>query len=88
MADKNIQNGKMDNPEQYKTEKESLFDKYESEKNVDPIPMEDLKQEKEEEKNGSKIKSCSSTEEKYKADFETIKKKKLFGDKYDDGTRT
>lgn len=47
MADKNIQNGKMDNPEQYKTEKESLFDKYESEKNVDPIPVEDLKQEKE-----------------------------------------
>ncbi|KON89369.1 hypothetical protein AF332_22855 [Sporosarcina globispora] len=88
MADKNIQGGKMDNPEQYKTEKESLFDKHESERNVDPLPVEDLRQEKAEEKNGSKIKNSSSTEEKYKADFETIKKKKLFGEKYDDGTST
>jgi transposase len=88
MSDKKLQDGKMDRPEQYKTEKESIFDKFESEKNVDPLPVEDLNQEKEEEKNGSKIKSSSSTEEKYKADFETIEKKKLFGDKYDDGTRS
>ncbi|MDC7285959.1 hypothetical protein NXH56_08360 [Bifidobacterium thermophilum] len=40
----------MDHPEQYKTEKESLFDNFKEEKNVDPLPMEDLKQEKREER--------------------------------------
>lgn len=88
MGDKRMQEGKMDRPEQYKTDKESLFDKFESEKNVDPLPVEDLNQEMEEEKNGSNIKNSSSTEKKYKADFETIDKKKLFGDKYNDGTGT
>ncbi|WP_090830676.1 MULTISPECIES: hypothetical protein [unclassified Bacillus (in: firmicutes)] len=55
-----------DNPEQYPTENESLFDKFESEKNVDPIPMEDLKIEKREEKDGHHTKNSSSSNEKYK----------------------
>ncbi|MDM5315177.1 hypothetical protein QUF49_04165 [Fictibacillus sp. b24] len=63
---KKKQEKKMDNPEQYKTDKESLFDKFESEQNVDPIPMEDLKQEKREEKDKKSTKNSSSSEEKYK----------------------
>ena len=35
----------MDNPEQYPTENESLFDKFEIEQTVDPITIEDLKEE-------------------------------------------
>ncbi|RZT21680.1 hypothetical protein [Fictibacillus sp. BK138] len=64
--EKKKQKGKMDNPEQYDTDKESLFDKFESEKNVDPIPMEDLKQEKREEKDKKRTKDSSSSEKKYK----------------------
>jgi hypothetical protein len=60
------QRGKMDNPEQYETDKESLFDKFESERNVDPIPMEDLKEEKREEKDKKGTKDTSSSEKKYK----------------------
>ncbi|MBY6036877.1 hypothetical protein KUV80_09440 [Fictibacillus nanhaiensis] len=63
---KKKQKGKMDNPEQYKTDKVSLFDKFESERNVDSIPMEDLKQEKREEKDKKGTKDSSSSEEKYK----------------------
>jgi hypothetical protein len=59
------QKGLMDHPEQYETERESLFDRFESEKNVDPIPMEDLKQEKREEKDGHHTKDTSSSEKKY-----------------------
>ena len=67
MTDKNKnQKGKMDNPEQYDTDKESLFDKFESERNVDSIPMEDLKQEKREEKDKKGTKDSSSSEKKYK----------------------
>ncbi|WP_026675330.1 hypothetical protein [Alkalihalobacterium bogoriense] len=57
---------KLDHPEQYPTEKESLFDKFESQQTVDPIPMEDLKIEKREEKEKHKTKSDSSSEQKYK----------------------
>lgn len=58
-----------DNPEQYKTEHESLLDQYEEEQTVDPIPMEDLIMEAQEEKNKDQTKSNSSTEEKYRADY-------------------
>lgn len=58
-----------DHPEQYATEKESLFDKHEEEQTVDPIPMEDLNMEKQEEKRKDQTKSNSSTEEKYRADY-------------------
>lgn len=56
----------MDNPEQYPTENESLFDKFESELNVDPIPMEDLKEEQREEKAKHDTKNTSSSEKKYR----------------------
>ncbi len=56
----------MDNPEQYPTENESLFDKFESELNVDPIPMEDLKEELREEKAKHETKNTSSSEKKYR----------------------
>ena len=58
----------MDHPEQYKTNKESLHDKFESELTVDPIPMEDLNLEKHEEKHGRNTKDSSSSEEKFNVD--------------------
>lgn len=61
---------KMDNPEQYRTDKESLHDKFESELTVDPIPLEDLKQETHEEKNGQHTKDSSSSEKKFNVDYE------------------
>lgn len=63
---KKRQEKKMDNPEQYKTDKESIYDKFKSEQNVDSIPLEDLKQEKREEKDKEGTKNSSSSEEKYK----------------------
>ncbi|CAM3765874.1 YfhD family protein [Mesobacillus thioparans] len=62
----NTQN--MDNPEQYETRKKSLHDQFESELTVDPIPMEDLNQEKQEEKDGHHSKDSSSSEKKYNVD--------------------
>ncbi|GKU80772.1 hypothetical protein [Niallia sp. NCCP-28] len=56
----------MDHPEQYPTENESLFDKFKIEQTVDPIPMEDLKEEKQEEKAKHDTKDTSSSEKKYK----------------------
>lgn len=57
--------GKMDNPEQIDTEKESIYDKFEEEQNVDAIPLEDLKLEQREEKDKHATKNSSSSEEKY-----------------------
>lgn len=62
---KKLDQGKMDNPEQIDTEKESLYDKFEEEQNVDAIPLEDLKMEQREEKDKHKTKNSSSSEEKY-----------------------
>jgi hypothetical protein len=64
------QKGNRDHPEQYPTENESLFDMYESEQNVDPIPMEDLNMEKKEEKQKGQSKHSSSSANKYKSGFE------------------
>ncbi|WP_286232187.1 hypothetical protein [Neobacillus mesonae] len=58
--------GNMDSPEQYATEKESLFDKFKSEQTVDPIPVEDLNEEKHEEKAKHNSKTTSSSEKKYR----------------------
>ncbi|HWJ76945.1 MAG TPA: hypothetical protein VNR61_02580 [Niallia sp.] len=55
----------MDNPEQYPTENESIFDMFESEQTVDPIPMEDLKEELREEKAKHDTKDTSSSEKKF-----------------------
>ncbi|CAJ1315460.1 hypothetical protein PTI45_00381 [Paenibacillus nuruki] len=59
------QQGKRDHPEHYPTENESLFDRFESEQNVDPMPMEDLNMEKKEEKDKDATKSSSSSENAY-----------------------
>lgn len=64
----NTQN--MDNPEQYETTKKSLHDRFESELTVDSIPMEDLKQEKKEEKDGHHTKDSSSSEKKFNVDYD------------------
>jgi hypothetical protein len=64
------QKGNRDHPEQYPTEKESLFDMYESERTVDPIPMEDKKMETQEEKEKEATKNSSSSANKYKSGFE------------------
>jgi hypothetical protein len=58
--------GDMDHPEQYPTENDSLFDLYESERTVDPIPMEDLNMEQKEEKQKEATKHNSSSKKKYK----------------------
>ncbi|MCA0757118.1 hypothetical protein KP806_18810 [Paenibacillus sp. N4] len=65
-ADRAERKGKRDHPEQYPTEKESLFDMYKSQQTVDPIPVEDLKLQVEDEKNKEETKHRSSSENKYK----------------------
>ena len=55
----------MDNPENLKTDKESIYDMHEDMKNVDPIPLEDLKMEEREEKKHHDTKNRSSSEDKY-----------------------
>ena len=54
----------MDNPENLRTDKESIYDMHEDMKNVDSIPLEDLKMEQNEERNHRDTKSNSSSEEK------------------------
>lgn len=56
----------MDNPENLRTEKESIYDMHKDMQTVDPIPLEDLKMEEREEKHHHETKSNSSSEEKYK----------------------
>ncbi|QHW33686.1 hypothetical protein GZH47_24735 [Paenibacillus rhizovicinus] len=60
------QQGKRDNPEGVPTEKESLFDKFASERTVDPIPVEDQTIEQQDEKDKSRTKQDSSSERKYR----------------------
>jgi hypothetical protein len=55
----------MDQPEKYETSNQSLFDKFESERNVDPIPMEDLNEEQQEEKTPHDTKDTVSGDKKY-----------------------
>ncbi len=50
------QQGKRDNPEGVPTEKESLFDKFASERTVDPIPVEDQTIEQQDEKEKDRTK--------------------------------
>ncbi|ANY73212.1 hypothetical protein [Paenibacillus ihbetae] len=62
--------GHKDHPEQYPTEEESLFDKFESERHVDPIPMEDAAMERREEKQrDGTSKDQSSSPGKYHSGF-------------------
>lgn len=64
-----IQGVNMDHPEQYLTEKESLFDRFESEQNVDPIPVEEKNQEVKDERNKDHTKDTSSMDAKYHTGF-------------------
>ncbi|NMO96361.1 hypothetical protein [Paenibacillus lemnae] len=62
--------GNTDHAEQYPTKEESLFDKFKSQETVDPIPMEDLNQEKQEEKRrDGTSKDSSSSDDKYHSGF-------------------
>jgi len=61
--------GALDHPEQYPTENESLFDMHEEEQNVDPLPMEDIRLEQQEEKDKDATKQRSSSDDKYKSGF-------------------
>jgi|GEM_PF-1088412 hypothetical protein len=60
------QQGKRDNPEGISTEKESLFDKFTSERTVDPISVEDQTIEQQGEKYKKRTKRDSSSERKYR----------------------
>jgi hypothetical protein len=62
---KKQQRKETDHLEQYKTNKKTLFERFESQQTVDPIPMEDLKMELREEKQKHKTKDNSSSEENY-----------------------
>lgn len=58
------QKGSWDNPDQMKSDT-SIYDLYEEEQNVDPIPLEDLKEEMHEEEDKHDSKDTSSSEKKY-----------------------
>ncbi|MEK3883338.1 hypothetical protein [Paenibacillus sp. PL2-23] len=60
------QQGKRDNPEGIPTEKESLFDKFLSQRTVDPIPVEDQTIEQQDEKDKKDTKRDSASERKYR----------------------
>lgn len=55
----------MDNPEQVKTDKKTMHEMFKEEETVDSIPLEDLKQDMEDEKNPRSTKDNSSSEEKF-----------------------
>ncbi|UKJ79322.1 hypothetical protein H1W83_19335 [Priestia megaterium] len=55
-----------DHAEHYSTENKTLFDRFKIEQTVDSIPIEEIKIEKEDERNKKKTKNESSTENKYK----------------------
>lgn len=55
----------MDNPENLRTDKESIYDMHEDMKFVDSIPLEDSRLELDEQKVHRDSKSNSSSEEKY-----------------------
>ncbi len=65
----NHREGALDHPEQYPTENESLFDMHEEEQNVDPLPMEDIGMEQQEEKDKDATKQRSSSPDKYNTGF-------------------
>ena len=61
----NREGAPMDNPEQFKTDKKTMHEMFKEEETVDSIPLEDLKQEQEEESKPRATKENSSSEEKY-----------------------
>lgn len=67
---KRLQHEDRDHPEQYPTEADSLFDLDESARHTDPIPVEDLTLEQEEEQDKEATKHRSSSERKYHTGFD------------------
>lgn len=63
---KPAQQGNRDNPDAIPTENESLFDKFPSQRTVDPIPVEDLTIEQQDEKDKTGTKRDSSSKRKYR----------------------
>jgi len=55
----------MDNPENLRSDKESIYDMHEDMKTVDSIPLEDVKMEEREEIHRHDTKRNSSSEEKF-----------------------
>lgn len=53
------------NPDVLDTDKESIFDKHEDMKTVDPIPVEELNEKVKDEKNKTKTKDSSATDKRY-----------------------
>lgn len=58
-----------DHPEQYPTDRPSLFDMWESERNVDPIPVEELNIQVKDERRKTHTKDESSSPDKYHSGF-------------------
>lgn len=58
----------MDNPENSKTDKQSIYDMHEDMQTVDSIPLEDLRLENVEEDRPEMTKHSSSSEQKFPAD--------------------
>lgn len=59
-----------DHPEQFPTNKESQMDRDPSQQHVDPIPVEDLTIQQQDEKNKTHTKDDSSSARKYHTGFE------------------
>ncbi|MGE6516766.1 hypothetical protein [Lysinibacillus sphaericus] len=53
------------NPDVLDTDKESIFDKHEDMKTVDPIPVEELNDKVKDKKNKTKTKNTSATDKRY-----------------------
>lgn len=61
----NLKEGPLDTPDEVKSDKESIYDKDPEMQTVDPIPMEELNQQVEDEKHNHHTKDTSSSEERY-----------------------
>ncbi|WP_270179651.1 hypothetical protein [Alkalihalobacillus sp. CinArs1] len=64
--EKRHKKGETNNPEQLPDQERSQLDEDVSEMNVDPIPLEDLKEEQKEEKQKPKSKDDSASQKKYR----------------------
>lgn len=64
-----VKGDERDHPEQYPTDSPSLFDLHEDERHTDPIPVEDLKLEVQEERDKEETKDRSSSDRKYHTGF-------------------
>jgi len=68
--DEQILSEKIKDQSDYRAEKRTPLDKFEDQKFVDDIPIQDLKIETEQERDKHKTQNDSQSEQKYKADFD------------------